>query len=236
MADQIFTAEWLARANRLATVAAALSATVHEVNNALQIISGSAEMLGPGITADVLARRTEAIGGQARRASALLAELSAFARDDGAEATAAPRVELAQIAQRALAMRQYTLARLHIQASFESTLPLPPAAARPRPLLQIVLNLMLNAERALTGRQDARILLRADEGEGRVRLAVEDSGPGPSAEEQARLFEPKGDRATGFLGVGLPVAKWLAEQEGGTLTAATSSLGGGAFILSLRCP
>jgi signal transduction histidine kinase len=73
-------ADWLERANRLALTSALLSTTVHEVNNALQVISGSAEMLNASPPADVTGRRTDAIGAHARRASALLAELSSFAR------------------------------------------------------------------------------------------------------------------------------------------------------------
>jgi len=242
MADQDFTAEWLARANRLATVAAALSATVHEANNALQIISGSAEMLTAGTAGDVVVRRSETIGGQARRASALLAELSAFARDDTGDAGAAPRVDLAQIAQRALAMRQYTLARLNVQGGFEAAGALPMAAARPRDVLQIVLNLFLNAERALAGRQDGRIFVRADGplDDGRsVRLTVEDNGPGLSEDARAHLFQPQKGAPPGQLGIGLGiglyVGKWLAEREGGTLAETPSRLGGCAFSLSLRC-
>src|SRR4051812_42049152 len=106
MADAI-NADWLERANRLALTSALLSTTVHEVNNALQVISGSAEMLNPSASPDVIGRRTDAIGQHARRASALLAELSSFARD---ESTNMMSLDLGQIAQRALAMRQYTIA------------------------------------------------------------------------------------------------------------------------------
>jgi len=232
MGDQDFTLEWLARANRLATVAAVLSTTVHEANNALQIISGSAEMLSAGASPAVIGRRGEAIGSQARRASALLAELSAFARDEGAEA--ATRVDLAQIAQRALTMRQYTLARLNVQGAFEASGPIA-AAARPRPILQIVLNLLLNSERALDGVSGGRIRLAAQQRDQCAQLIVDDNGPGLSDEARRHLFEARVGRSVDSLGIGLAVAKWLAEREGGTLSSAPSALGGCAFTLSLRC-
>src|SRR5262249_1289337 len=76
------TPEWLEPARRLDLTSTLLATTVHEVNNALQVISGSAEMLTPASTPDIIHRRSDAIGAHARRASALLAELSAFAKDD----------------------------------------------------------------------------------------------------------------------------------------------------------
>jgi C4-dicarboxylate-specific signal transduction histidine kinase len=223
--------EWLARANRLAMVAAVLSTTVHEVNNALQIISGSAEMLGPGIPGDVLARRAETIGGQARRASALLAELSAFARDDPPDPD---RADLGHIGQRALAMRQYTHARLNIQSGFERSGGRFEVASRPRAIMQIVLNLLVNAERALAGRRDGRIVVGVATGRDRVELTVDDNGPGLRSDAAARPFAPRFDAAASGLGIGLSVSRWLADREGGALDLADSRLGGCAITLSLR--
>jgi signal transduction histidine kinase len=147
-------ADWLERANRLALTSALLSTTVHEVNNALQVISGSAEMLNASPPADVTGRRTDAIGAHARRASALLAELSAFARD---ESTAPMVLDLTQIGQRALSLRQYSLAKLKIESVFETSGDPRTVVSHQRMLLQIVLNLVLNAEQALTKKGFGRI-------------------------------------------------------------------------------
>ena len=224
--------EWLAQANRLAIVGALLSSTVHEVNNALQVISGSAEMLGSGTPGDVVARRGETIGSQARRASALLAELSAFARDDTPDTD---RTDLSQIAQRALVMRQYTLARLSIEGGYEGTGGVLMATARQRSVLQIVLNLLLNAERALSGRADGRIVVSTTSANGRVQLTVDDNGPGMAAVSAAHVFTRAPGQTTGALGIGLTVSRWLAARDGGTLELSTSSLGGCAVRLSLPC-
>lgn len=229
MPEQRLPAEWLARANRLAIVAALLSTTIHEVNNALQVISGSAEMLRPGTPTDIMIRRSDAIGSQARRGSALLAELSAFARDETPETK---RAELGQIAQRALAMRQYTLARLSIESGFESQGVLSTVAAQPRATLQIVLNLLLNAEAALAGRPGGRIKVIGSVRDDRVELAVDDNGPGLAADAAPRLFEPS-IGSCNTLGIGLSVSRWLAERDGGTITHAPSESGGCRFTVSL---
>jgi two-component system C4-dicarboxylate transport sensor histidine kinase DctB len=233
MSDQPWPAAWLARANRRATIAALVSPTVHDVNNALQVMSGSAEMLTPDAPPDAIARRREAIGSQAMRASALLTQLSAFARDDTPEGRHA---DLGQIAHRALAFRQHTLARLRIESRLDAEAALPPVAASARDLLQIAINLLLNAEQALAGRTDPRVVVSAALRDVRAELTVDDNGPGISRDAARRLFQPAiADAMTTSgtgLGIGLAVGRWLAERNGGTLDVAPSALGGAAFTLS----
>ena len=224
------TPDWLERANRLALTSALLSTTVHEVNNALQVISGSAEMLSPSSPPDVVARRTDAIGQHARRASALLAELSSFAKD---ESTHAVSLDLGQIAQRALAMRQYTIAKLKLECSFESSGDVRPVVANHRAALQIVLNLLVNAEQALARKGGGRIVMSMRHDGTSVALAVEDDGPGVPPDAVSALFEPLALRAESKLGIGLAVAQHLAGRFSGHVAYAPRPGGGSRFTLTL---
>lgn len=224
------TPDWLERANRLALTSALLSTTVHEVNNALQVISGSAEMLGPASPPDLIARRTEAIGAHARRASALLAELSSFARD---ESTNTFSLDLAQIAHRALAMRQYTIAKLKLESTFEATGEARMVVANQRSILQIVLNLIVNAEQALA-RKGGGVIRLSIRGEGKtVSLNVDDDGPGIEPAVAAKLFQPIALAANTRLGIGLAVSKHLAERFGGTIAYGPGASSGCRFTLTL---
>jgi signal transduction histidine kinase len=224
--------EWLERANRLALAGTLLATTVHEVNNALQVISGSAEMLTASAPPDVIVRRSDSIGAHARRASALLAELSAFGRDDS---SAIVVQDLGQVAQRALAMRQYAVAKLKIETAFESRAADRFVSANPRRLLQIVLNLLTNAERALEDHHERRILVAiGNVGNGAsVALTVEDNGPGISEAMVPTLFEAAALAESGHLGIGLAVSRQLAELAGGTLDYAPRPGGGSRFTLTL---
>lgn len=94
------------------------------------------------------------------------------------------------------------------------------AVADPDALHRAVTNLVQNAVRFA---DHTRVDLEADGA--RVTIAVVDDGPGIAADEVERLMEPfaRGDEArsqdepTGF-GLGLPIAKAIAESHGGTLT------------------
>jgi len=71
---------------------------------------------------------------------------------------------------------------------------------------------------------------------GNAELAIEDEGPGISAEYHdqifARFYRVDGAQASGS-GLGLAIAKELAEAMGGTITLSTGS---GVTIFTLRLP
>jgi len=68
--------------------------------------------------------------------------------------------------------------------------------------------------------------------EGRAVVAVTDKGPGLSADMLLRAFqpfvrgEPSRNRATGGIGLGLSIARTIAEEHGGTITLANRAGGG----------
>jgi signal transduction histidine kinase len=74
--------------------------------------------------------------------------------------------------------------------------------------------------------------------DGRVWIAVSDTGPGIPANEQKRLFERLYQGRTGEgsrkgLGLGLFISKGIVERQGGSLDVGTSESGGARFTLTL---
>jgi C4-dicarboxylate-specific signal transduction histidine kinase len=222
---------WLERANRLSLIARVVSSTVHDVNNALQVIGGSAELLemAPGATEAVL-RRGQTIGTQAKRASTLLNELSAFVRDarDRDE-----RVGLHGLCSQALAMRHYSLAKLRVASAVEGEEVF--VEANPRELLQVLLNLVINAEQALTETTEGRLRLVVGQDGGQATVRIEDNGAGVDPNAIDRLFEAETSEPNeaGDLRIGLAVSRWLATRMRGTLTYAPAAGRGACFTLQL---
>jgi signal transduction histidine kinase len=93
-------------------------------------------------------------------------------------------------------------------------------AADRRRLREVLLNLLSNAVKY--NRADGRVDLTARRRDGTVRVAVRDTGPGISATDQERLFQPFERLAADHTdvegsGVGLAVTKRVVEAMGGTI-------------------
>lgn len=101
-------------------------------------------------------------------------------------------------------------------------------AADPRRLRQVLLNLIGNAVKYSPADGRIRVETVHDAGSGRMRVVVCDDGPGIATEDHERAFAPF-DRlgaeasSTEGSGLGLPVARGLAQAMGGDLGIMPSS-------------
>jgi C4-dicarboxylate-specific signal transduction histidine kinase len=215
---------WLERVNRLALIVRQLSTTVHDVNNMLQVISGHAELLvtSPGAT-EAMLKRGGMISAQAQRATLALAELADFAKDVSERQET---VQLLEIGQRALGMRTQALSRLRVTPVVDGDEV--SIQGNSRRLVQIALNLIVNAEKALAGRSDPRLRIAVARAGNRVELVVEDHSTGDAVKTPVMASSD----VPYSLGIGLEVSKWLAEQQQGTLERVTLA-GGSRATLSL---
>jgi len=87
-------------------------------------------------------------------------------------------------------------------------------------LRQLLINLVLNAVQAAgkPADTDARIIVELDRtGAGRAVLRVKDSGPGPAAATRDDLFEPFVTEKPDGTGLGLYVARQIAETHQGSI-------------------
>jgi signal transduction histidine kinase len=231
MSDHEPSEEWIEAANCLATVAHQLSSALHEANNLLQVIAGSAEMIQfkPDLPDDVR-KRTEVIAEHAHRVSAMLGgarELVKFQPPLEGQTT-----DMRVMVQRALDLRKHSLGRAQLAVSAD--LGDAPVVARvnARPAIQVVLNLLLNAEQAIRGRQAGRIDIRLVRELDTVTLTVTDNGPGftPNTETFAL---GRDSESSPRLGIGLRAAHWMCSREGATLDVTAAEHG---TVATLRVP
>ncbi len=109
----------------------------------------------------------------------------------------------------------------------------------PARLQQIIVNLLTNA--AKYTEKGGSIWLTTAVTDDDVEIAVRDSGVGIAPEMLPKIFDlflqidRSLDRSQGGLGIGLTVARKLAELHGGTLTASSDGIGQGATF-TLRLP
>jgi signal transduction histidine kinase len=102
-------------------------------------------------------------------------------------------------------------------------------------LRRLVLNILQNAVQHSPPGGDVEVELVSEPG--RVRLRISDHGPGIPAADQARIFDrfvqldvSRGRQGTGL---GLPIARWIAEAHRGILVLERSGSGGSTFTVVL---
>lgn len=225
--------EALVALNRAATAARLLSGVVHDVNNALQVISGTVELLQT--RADLpptMVSSLERLGRQAARAATVLADVQQFTR---ASVTDRGRVNLREVAEHSLTLRAFAIRRASLTSRLQAaeTHPFHVQGNRAQ-LQQALLNLIMNAEQAMTGRGgEILVELEADGTSASVR--VTDKGPGLTIDPAERAFEAFVSSRDPWenAGLGLWAARAIAAEHGGAVTIETSAEGTRA---TLRLP
>lgn len=124
------------------------------------------------------------------------------------------------------------------QQSIEIVCEEPIELATDRVLLrQALLNIVHNAIRYSP--EGAGIALRARRGDGEAVIEVVDAGPGIDLQHRAKIFDrfyrvdPSRSRAAGGHGLGLAIAKWSVEKQGGTIELDSELGRGSTFRIKL---
>ncbi len=106
-------------------------------------------------------------------------------------------------------------------------------------LMQIVLNLVQNAIDAIKDKEQGRVWLTMKVAGGKMKLVVEDNGPGLPEGLQAKMFEPFFTTKTKGTGLGLAIVKRLVDAMNGRILVRKRSGGGTVmevvFPYKLRC-
>jgi signal transduction histidine kinase len=103
----------------------------------------------------------------------------------------------------------------------------------PNQLTQVLLNLVVNAAQAITGRGQVDLgISRKDD---MALVTIRDSGGGIAPENLDKMFTPffTTKSAGEGTGLGLYVSKGIVEAHGGTITAGNHPEGGAVFTVEL---
>ena len=232
--EQRRTQTQLQQAEKLAAMGQLVSGVAHEINNPAAIISGFAQTL----LLDQLPRdqreTVQMMYDEATRIGRITSNLLAFARAGSKERTL---VELNETVRRTFALRSYHLTTLNITVNLELDDANPKAWANGSEVQQLLLNLLINAEQALTSVPERRaITIRTmaagDEG---VQLQVADTGPGIPTDIQEKIFDPffTTKREGTGTGLGLSICYGIAHDHGGRISVRSVPGHGATFTVAL---
>ncbi len=210
----------------------------HELRTPVTSIYGGARVLArPGLADSNAAELLADIGAEADRLYRLVEDLMVLARAErGATEVSLDPVHLDRLVDRlvAAARVQWPSVEFRVVSDPGAVLPV---LAEESYVEQILRNLISNAAKYASGGREVEIRVEYLDDEAMVRVL--DRGPGVRAEEAARLFEidyrsPLTEAAATGSGIGLFVARWLAEAMGGRVWAAARPDGGSDFGFALR--
>lgn len=234
--------EALRQSEKLTAMGSLLAGVAHELNNPLAIVLGRAALLeekaGDDPALAALAQDLRRIREAAERCGRIVRTFLNMARSKPTQREAVTVNDLVRAAADILA---YTY-RSH-GVVLELNLPddLPAVMADGDQIGQVVLNLLVNAQQALSeldGERRVRVTSgvepRREHREPRVWLRVADSGPGVPDAVRERIFEPFfTTKAEGLgTGLGLAVSRSIVREHGGDLQLEVGT-GGASFRLSL---
>ena len=212
----------------------------HELRTPLTSLEGLSEMLLIGADrgdSGTIQRMARAMHGELGRMGRLVADLLTLSRLDSAAPLAVASVEAGKlldgVAEQVAPIAQARQIRLEV--AHDGPLMV---RADPDRLKQVILNLVDNALRYSPPEGTVRLTAAPDATPGRVRLQVQDTGPGIAPADLPRIFDrfyrgdPSRARASGNTGLGLAIAYGIIQAHGGTIEV-HSTLGGGTTFTVL---
>lgn len=187
----------------------------HEVKNPLTGILGNAQLALRKTASDhPVHGKLRIIEKEAKRCSDIINNLMRFARHEKAEF--AP-MNVNEVIRDAIAITDHQLTINDNQVTIELHENLPLVHGNANQLQQVLMNLLINAEQAMSGKPGKVHVVSRCVDPGIVEIEVTDNGPGIPAEIQERIFEPffttkPSGKGTGL---GMSVAFRIIEEHGG---------------------
>jgi CheY-like chemotaxis protein len=195
-----------------------VAGVAHEINNPLQTIVGCVELLlEEHAPLEEQHRDLQLVRQEAARAGQIVRNLLAFVRRGSPDRVNA---DLNQIVRATAELREYHLVQSNINLVVDLHPDPLPVLVNREEIQQVVLNLVMNAEQAITEASGSgTIVARTLSDGGFHRLRVSDDGPGISAELRGRIFEPffTTKEVGQGTGLGLSISLGIATSHGGSL-------------------
>ncbi len=222
----------LSQKEKFAAMGQMLAGAAHELNNPLTAILGVGDLLRERATDAAARRHAEIVLQQARRAAEIVQNLLAFSRP---LSQGGSKIRLTELVQHVLQLQREPLRLKNIEVKFKAAEDVPAVMGDRKLLTQAFLNIITNAEQAISSVRDHGTLHVSLSAEGqRACAAFSDDGPGIPLENVQMIFDPfyTTKRPGGGSGLGLTICLAVVKEHGGTIEV-QSNKGGATFRVML---
>lgn len=227
--------EQLFQSEKMSALGELLAGVAHELNNPLSLVVGHALMLKEEVTDPNFARRVEKIGAAAERCAGIVKTFLAMARQQPVRLVP---VSLRDITEAAIDSLRQGSRRAAVEIVVDLPDDLPMVESDRDQMTQVVINLLTNAEQAITGAgKGDRITVSAslDAPSETVLLQIADNGPGVPKDIRSRIFDPMfttKDIGEG-TGIGLAFVHRVVTAHGGRINLEPDRGEGAVFSIHL---
>lgn len=222
----------LIQSEKLASLGETIAGIAHEINNPLTAILSNAQLLAlrRGGAADESS--INAIVVEAKRTADLVKNLLAFSRKESKKREV---VGVNELIKQAINLKRYQLRVNNIQLIAEPCTTSYPVLVTAQQMQQVLLNLLNNAEQAVS-KVDRPGIIKVEAGRRgeKVFITVTDNGTGIPTQVMPFIFDPffTTKNLGEGTGLGLSLAHTLIENHGGTISA-KSEPGNTVFTIEL---
>ncbi len=225
--------EQVVQSERLAAMGAMIGGVAHELNNPLTTILGNSELLLDNVSDEAARKRIALLQQDARKAAEIVKNLTYFSRPP---APGKSKINVTEVVERTLNLHAYSLRKNNITVDFLKEPVLPFALGDAHQLMQVFLNLIVNAEQAIREVRDKGTLrIRQGKSDDSVWISFHDDGPGIPKENLGSIFDPfyTTKRPGRGTGLGLSICKSVMKEHNGSVEAANAADGGALFTVTL---
>jgi C4-dicarboxylate-specific signal transduction histidine kinase len=227
----------LAHLGRVALIGELSGAIAHELNQPLAAILANARAAqhlldGDEDAASEIRAILEDIAADDRRAGAVIHRVRHLVKRDVVDSQV---LFVNDVVEEVLRLTSSDLLHRGVVASVHLAAESPAVCADRVQLLQVVLNLVMNACDAManTPAPDRRLEIRTGACDRLARIQVRDQGCGIAPEALESIFEPFETTKKEGLGLGLAICRSIIAEHGGELRASNNAERGATFVVTL---
>jgi PAS domain S-box-containing protein len=221
----------LADAEHLATLGELSAGLAHEIKNPLAGIKGAIDVIRDSLPATDIHR--EVLGDvlhEVNRIDLIVRGLLNYAKP---KPPSHGSIQLPALVQRIIAIARTAPKHHSIPIEVKQPAHVPDFTGDETQIEQVLMNLLLNAQNAMTSGGQIEVVLDYDKEAKNIRMEVRDNGPGIPEEIRKKIFQPFFTTRTDGTGLGLATCLKNAQYHGGSIEVCSELGRGTTFVVTI---